>query len=329
MMEKFKAKSGKDASKDQKAIQKLRREVERAKRTLSGSNEAKLEIDGLFAGKDFSETLTRAKFEELCSDLFKKTLEPVKKVVADSGIPAKKIDEIVLVGGSTRIPKVQELLSKYFGGKELNKSINPDEAVAYGAAVQGGILSGKGGEETKDLLLLDVAPLTLGIETVGGVMNKIIPRNHVVPTKKSQIFSTAADYQPVVEIQVYEGERAMTKDCHRLGKFEIHVPPVPRGVPQIEVTFEVDANGVLSVSATDIGTGKGNKIEITNDKGRLSPEEVKRMIARVEARTSLENYVFSMKKTLSDSGSMSINKREKMKVEAVLDKASQWLDDNT
>merc|ERR1719171_1012235 len=343
MMEKFKTKTGKDASQDEKAIQKLRREVERAKRTLSTDSTAKIEVDGLYQGKDFSETLSRAKFEELCADLFQKTLEPVKKVIADSGIPARSVDEVVLVGGSTRIPKVQQLLKKYFNGKELNKSINPDEAVAYGAAVQGGILSGKGGEETKDLLLLDVAPLTLGIETVGGVMNKIIPRNHVVPTKKSQIFSTAADYQPVVEIQVYEGERAMTKDCHRLGKFEIHVPPAPRGVPQIEVTFEVDANGVLSVSATDIGTGKGNKIEITNDKGRLSPEEIERMIeegeqhaeedkrmrARVEARTTLENYVFSMKKTLSDSGSMSINKREKMKVEAVLDKANQWLDDNT
>jgi len=342
MMKKFKSKTGKDASKDQEAIQKLRREVERAKRTLSGAQEAKVEVDRLFQGKDFSETLTRAKFEELCADLFKKTLEPVKKVIADSGMPAKKIDEIVLVGGSTRIPKVQEMLSKYFGGKELNKAINPDEAVAYGAAVQGGILSGKGGEETKDLLLLDVAPLTLGVETAGGVMNKIIPRNHVVPTKKSQIFSTAADHQPVVEIQVYEGERGMTKDCHRLGKFEIHVPPAPRGVPQIEVTFEVDANGVLSVSATDIGTGKGNKIEITNDKDRLSPEEIERMVEegkkfaehdkrlreKLEARASLENYVSSVRKTLKDSSGMSISKREKMKIEAVLDKANEWLDDN-
>jgi heat shock protein 5 len=339
----FKKKNGSDMSKDKRAMQKLRKEVERVKRTLSNQHQARVEVEALYDGVDFSETLTRARFEELNMDLFKKTLGPVGKVMEDSDMGKDDVDEIVMVGGSTRIPKVQSMIKDYFNGKEPSRGINPDEAVAYGAAVQGGILSGKGGEETKDLLLLDVAPLTLGIETVGGVMNKIIPRNHVVPTKKSQIFSTAADYQPVVEIQVYEGERAMTKDCHRLGKFEIHVPPAPRGVPQIEVTFEVDANGVLSVSATDIGTGKGNKIEITNDKGRLSPEEIERMIeegeqhaeedkrmrARVEARTSLENYVFSMKKTLSDSGSMSINKREKMKVEAVLDKANQWLDDNT
>ena len=280
-MKQYKRKTDVDVTKNLRAMGKLKREVEKAKRTLSSQMSTKIEIEAFEGGNDFSETLTRAKFEELNMDLFRRTMKPVEQVLKDAGVKKDEIDDIVLVGGSTRIPKVQQLLKEYFGGKEPSKGINPDEAVAYGAAVQGGILSGE--EGSKGVLLIDVCPLTLGIETTGGVMTKLIARNSVVPTKKSQIFSTAVDNQPTVRIQVFEGERSMTKDNNLLGEFDLqNIPAAPRGVPQIEVTFEIDANGILKVAALDKGTGKSNSIVITNDERRLSSEDIERMVREAE-----------------------------------------------
>ncbi|GAA5934044.1 Hsp70 family ATPase KAR2 [Sporobolomyces koalae] len=333
---------GQDITKNLRTMGKLKREVEKAKRTLSSQMSTKLEIESFFEGEDLSETLTRAKFEELNMDLFRKTMKPVEQVLKDAGVKKEQVDDIVLVGGSTRIPRVQELLKEYFNGKEPTKGINPDEAVAYGAAVQGGILSGE--EGLGDVVLIDVCPLTLGIETTGGVFTKLIPRNTVIPTKKSQIFSTAADNQPTVLIQVYEGERAMTRDNNHLGKFELNgIPPAPRGVPQIEVTFEVDASGIMKVSAADKGTGKSSSVTIENDKGRLSQAEIDRMVAdaekfaeeddlikkKVEARNALENLIYSMKGQLSDSEGLGgkLESSDKKELEQELKKAQDWLDE--